>query len=73
MDTTQTKGVRCHGDACCFGQKPCPSPAMCGVIVFPSLEIYGTPMPKSETTYFWAVIGILLAIDIGGAVWLALK
>lgn len=31
-DPTTTGGVRCHNpDACCAGQKPCPSPAACGV------------------------------------------
>lgn len=30
--TTTTGGVRCHNpDACCAGQKPCPSPGACGV------------------------------------------
>lgn len=24
-------GVRCHGDACAAGQKPCPTPRACGV------------------------------------------
>lgn len=24
-------GVRCHGDACCGGQLPCPTPSACGV------------------------------------------
>ena len=27
----QTKGVKCHGDACCAGQKPCPTPNACGL------------------------------------------
>ncbi len=31
MNTT-TGGLRCHNpEACCAGQKPCPSPAACGV------------------------------------------
>jgi len=29
----QPKGVKCHGDACCAGQKPCPTPNACGVTV----------------------------------------
>lgn len=37
----QTAGVRCHGDACCAGQLPCPTPKACGVDVPPVVKHLG--------------------------------
>jgi hypothetical protein len=31
IETARVDGVRCHGDACAAGQKPCPTPKACGV------------------------------------------
>lgn len=31
IETARVDGVRCHGDACAAGQKPCPTPRACGV------------------------------------------
>jgi len=31
VEIARFEGVRCHGDACAAGQKPCPTPRACGV------------------------------------------
>jgi hypothetical protein len=31
IEAKEGAGLRCHGDACCGGQLPCPTPGACGV------------------------------------------